>query len=128
MAEVHNKRNSKLQAEYNHNAKRLTAGQERRKEIGRQCVKVIRLTDSHKVPALVEGSVLQPKPGRGELLVRVCAAGMTPTELLWYPTSHSKNGEKRSRAIPGHEFSGIIVALGEHRGWPQCRRRGIRHE
>jgi len=75
-------------------------------------VKVI-LTDSNESPAVVEESVLQPTTGHRELLVRVCAAGMTPTELLWYPTSHSKSGEKRSRAIPGHEFSGIIVALGE---------------
>ena len=38
---------------------------------------------------------------------------MTPTELLWYPTRHNKDGEKRSRAVPGHEFSGVIAAVGE---------------
>lgn len=27
-----------------------------------------------------------PRPGPGEVLVRVCAAAVTPTELLWVPT------------------------------------------
>ena len=62
---------------------------------------------------LIEANVPQPEPGRGELLVRVYAAGVTPTELLWYPTTHAKNGERRSRAVPGHEFSGVIAAVGE---------------
>ncbi len=71
------------------------------------------LSDSAQSPMLVEEQVPQPQPQRGELLVRVYAAGVTPTELLWYPTTHSKNGEQRSRAVPGHEFSGVIAAVGE---------------
>jgi NADPH:quinone reductase-like Zn-dependent oxidoreductase len=74
-------------------------------------VKVMRLNDSAQRPALVEEEVAQPQPGRGEVLVRVYAAGVTPTEILWYPTSHSKTGEQRNRAIPGHEFSGVVAAL-----------------
>src|ERR671936_420474 len=70
------------------------------------------LSDSAQAPVLIEENVPQPQPQRGELLVRVYAAGVTPTELLWYPTTHSKNGERRSRAIPGHEFSGVIAAVG----------------
>jgi hypothetical protein len=31
---------------------------------------------------------------------------------LWYPTTHNKDGEKRTRAIPGYEFSGVIAAVG----------------
>jgi NADPH:quinone reductase-like Zn-dependent oxidoreductase len=73
----------------------------------------MRLSDSADGPVLIEEDVPQPQPGRGELLVRVYAAGVTPTELLWYPTTHAKNGERRSRAIPGHEFSGVIAAVGE---------------
>jgi len=46
-------------------------------------------------------------------LVEVRAAGVTPTELLWYPTSFTKTGEAREHAVPGHEFSGVISALGE---------------
>jgi len=74
-------------------------------------MRVMRLTDS--AGPLVEADVPQPKPGRGEVLVRVYAAGVTPTELGWYPTSHGRNGEGRTRAIPAHEFSGVIAALGK---------------
>src|SRR5574341_845568 len=76
-------------------------------------MRIMRLSNSEQPPVLVEENVPQPQPGRGELLVRVYAARVTPTELLWYPTTHSKNGERRSRAVPGHEFSGVIAAVGE---------------
>ena len=77
-------------------------------------MKAMRLCDSAGLPVLVEEIVPKPRPGRGELLVRVYAAGVTSKELLWYPTTHNKNGEKRSRAVPGHEFSGVIAAVGEN--------------
>jgi NADPH:quinone reductase-like Zn-dependent oxidoreductase len=73
----------------------------------------MRLSDAADGPVLIEENVPQPQPGRGELLIHVYAAGVTPTELLWYPTTHAKNGERRSRAVPGHEFSGVIAAVGE---------------
>jgi len=76
-------------------------------------MKTMRLSDSAQPPVLVEETVPQPQPRRGELLVRVYAAGVTPTELLWYPTTHSKTGERRSHAVPGHEFSGVIAAVGD---------------
>src|SRR5918996_1158538 len=72
----------------------------------------MRLSESTHAPVLMEEHVPQPQPQRGELLVRVYAAGVTPTELLWYPTTHTKDGERRRRAIPGHEFSGVIAAVG----------------
>lgn len=76
-------------------------------------MKVMRFSDSAQSAALVEETIPQPQPRRGELLVRVCSVGVTPTEVLWYPTTHQKNGETRSRAIPGHEFAGVIAAVGE---------------
>jgi NADPH:quinone reductase-like Zn-dependent oxidoreductase len=76
-------------------------------------MKTMRLSDSGQLSLLVEEDVPLPQPGRDELLIRVYAAGVTPTELLWYPTTHSKNGERRSHAVPGHEFSGVIAAVGE---------------
>jgi NADPH:quinone reductase-like Zn-dependent oxidoreductase len=79
-------------------------------------MKAMRLSDSAELPVLVEENVPQPKPGRGELLVRVHAAGVTSKELLWYPTTHNQNGERRRGAIPGHEFSGIIEAFGDDAG------------
>jgi NADPH:quinone reductase-like Zn-dependent oxidoreductase len=54
----------------------------------------------------------EPAPAPNQVLVQVYAAGVTPTELLWYPTSHHKDGSARTGAIPGHEFSGVISALG----------------
>ena len=62
---------------------------------------------------LIESDVPQPVPREGEVLIRVRAAGVTPTELIWYPTSHTKSGAKRTRAIPSHEFSGEIAETGE---------------
>ena len=76
-------------------------------------MRTMRLSDSGQLSVLVGQDGPLPQPGRDELLVRVYAAGVTPTELLWYPTTHSKNGESRSHAVPGHEFSGVIVAVGE---------------
>jgi NADPH:quinone reductase-like Zn-dependent oxidoreductase len=57
--------------------------------------------------------VPKPSPQRGEVLIEVHAAGVTPTELLWDPTTHNKDGTLRRGAIPGHEFSGIVVETGE---------------
>jgi NADPH:quinone reductase-like Zn-dependent oxidoreductase len=76
-------------------------------------MKAMRLADSGAAPTLIEEDIPRPLPGRGELLIRVYAAGVTSNELLWYPTTHDKNGEIRRRAVPGHEFSGVVAALGE---------------
>ncbi len=56
----------------------------------------------------------QPPPGKGEVLVRVHAAGVIHTELSWVPTWTTQAGEPRPLpVIPGHEFSGEIAALGD---------------
>ena len=60
---------------------------------------------------LVEAN--RPKPAPGQILIEVHAAGVTPTELNWYPSTHTSSGQARLRAIPCHEFSGIVAALGE---------------
>lgn len=55
----------------------------------------------------------RPGPKAGEVLVRVHAAGVTPTELTWVPTWTTREGTPRSfPVIPGHEFSGEVTALG----------------
>lgn len=56
--------------------------------------------------------VPRPKPGPGEVLVRVRAAGVTATELIWSPTTHTKDGAPRTNAIPAHEFSGVVNEVG----------------
>jgi NADPH:quinone reductase-like Zn-dependent oxidoreductase len=63
--------------------------------------------------ALVYGAVTMPGAGEGEIVVRVRAAAVTPTELLWMPTWTTRAGKPRPfPIIPGHEFSGEVHALG----------------
>ena len=76
-------------------------------------MKAMCLADSGATAVMVEANVQQPQPGRGELLIQVHAAGVTSKELLWYPTTHKKSGERRNRAVPGHEFSGVVAAVGK---------------
>src|SRR5947209_7917746 len=68
--------------------------------------------DSRPVPGLVSAEAETLQPERGQVLIRVHAVGVTGTELLWQPTTHTKSGENRRHAIPGHEFSGTIAAVG----------------
>jgi len=65
-------------------------------------------------PVLIAIELPQPEPGEGELLIRVRAVGVTHSELNWYPTTHAKDGTPRKGAVPGHEFSGVIAALGKN--------------
>jgi NADPH:quinone reductase-like Zn-dependent oxidoreductase len=76
-------------------------------------VRVSRVADPRQRSPLMQEEVPQPQPGSGELLIRVCAAGVIPTELSWYPTSYRKSGEARTGAVPCHEFSGVVAALGD---------------
>jgi NADPH:quinone reductase-like Zn-dependent oxidoreductase len=73
-------------------------------------VRAIQLERSLPAPLLVRTNASQPEPGPGEALIRVHAAAVTPTELTWYPTTHTKSGDPRVGAIPGHEFSGEVVS------------------
>lgn len=75
-------------------------------------MKVMRL-GSTAAPQLVEATLPDPQPGPGQVLIRVCAAGVIHTELEWYPTTHTQSGESRTGAVPSHEFAGNIAALGE---------------
>jgi NADPH:quinone reductase-like Zn-dependent oxidoreductase len=76
-------------------------------------MKALRVHHQGDPSSLVIEEVPQPQPSAGELLVRVYAAGVTPSELGWYPTSHTSAGADRTLPIPGHEFSGVVEALGE---------------
>jgi NADPH:quinone reductase-like Zn-dependent oxidoreductase len=76
-------------------------------------MKVWRYNDSPQSPGLFEAKIEPPKPRPGEIVIQVHAVGITPTELLWYPTTHDQSGNERRHAIPGHEFSGVITACDE---------------
>src|ERR1044072_163697 len=65
----------------------------------------------------VYGDVPRPAPAPGEVLVRVHATSIMPTELGWRTTWETEAG--KPRALPlilGHEFSGIVAELGENVG------------
>jgi NADPH:quinone reductase-like Zn-dependent oxidoreductase len=74
----------------------------------------MQVNNSAQGPALIATEVPRPRPGEGEMLISVRAAGVTPTELLWYPTTQTKEGAPRKGAVPGHEFSGVIAELGKN--------------
>jgi NADPH:quinone reductase-like Zn-dependent oxidoreductase len=76
-------------------------------------MKAIQLqTFEGKSALMIQANVPLPVPADNQVLVRVHAVGVTPAELQWYPTSHTKSGERREHAILGHEFSGAIAGLG----------------
>jgi NADPH:quinone reductase-like Zn-dependent oxidoreductase len=64
--------------------------------------------------ALRAAELPQPLPAAGEVLIRVHAAGVTPTELGWFPTTQRQDGSPRKGAVPGHEFSGVVAGLGQN--------------
>jgi NADPH:quinone reductase-like Zn-dependent oxidoreductase len=76
-------------------------------------VKAMQINKADHGPVLILAELQKPEPGLGEILIHVHAAGVTPTELLWYTTTHTKSGTPRTRAVPGHEFSGVITAIGK---------------
>src|SRR4051794_23312098 len=53
-----------------------------------------------------------PTPGIGDVVVRVHAASFTPTELGWPSMWVDRAGRDRRPAIPSHEVSGVVTALG----------------
>jgi NADPH:quinone reductase-like Zn-dependent oxidoreductase len=53
-----------------------------------------------------------PTVSIGDVLVRVHAASFTPTELNWPSTWVDRSGKDRWPVVPGHEVSGVVVALG----------------
>ncbi len=54
-----------------------------------------------------------PEIGRGDVLVRVRATGITPAELTWDETYRNADGTPRIPGIPGHEVSGIVERMAE---------------
>ena len=75
-------------------------------------MKAMVLEDATPSRRLILREITVPAPGRGEVLVRVHASGVTPTELVWYPTTHTKAGAARRHVVPGHEFSGVVATVG----------------
>ncbi|MGI8570119.1 MAG: NADP-dependent oxidoreductase [Methylocella sp.] len=74
-------------------------------------MKAIRIHGRGGPEQLIYEEVPKPSPKRGEALVEVMAAGVTPTELSW-SSAYATRDEAELPAIPGHEFSGIVEAVG----------------
>lgn len=54
----------------------------------------------------------QPRPGRGEVLVRVHAAAMNPKDVLVRKGKFSRVTGRRFPKVPGYDFAGEVEALG----------------
>lgn len=74
-------------------------------------MRIIRVANQGTSQTLIADEAPRPQPGRGEVLIKVAAAGVILAELSWYPTSHQKTGEPRVGAVPGHEFSGLVAGV-----------------
>jgi threonine 3-dehydrogenase len=55
----------------------------------------------------------EPTPARGEAKVRVLRTGICGTDLHIESWDHWAAGAIRPPLVPGHEFSGVVVELGE---------------
>src|SRR4051812_40174673 len=75
-------------------------------------VKAIRLHARGGPERMVYEDAPLPDPAAGEALLRVYAAGITPTELTWSETYRTPDGHERLPTIPGHDVSGVVEALG----------------
>jgi len=53
-----------------------------------------------------------PQPLAGDVVARVRAVGITPTELTWNSTWTDSAGKDRKPAVPGFEFSGVVEKMG----------------
>jgi NADPH:quinone reductase-like Zn-dependent oxidoreductase len=74
-------------------------------------MKAIRLHEPVGIAGLKYEDAPDPVPAVGDVLVKVHACGITPTELDW-PLWTDPLGHKRDYIIPAHEFSGVVVAMG----------------
>jgi NADPH:quinone reductase-like Zn-dependent oxidoreductase len=76
-------------------------------------MKAIYLEKKAGSESLISGEVPRPNPKAGEVLVKVAATAVMPTELQWKPTFHQPSGEPRPFPIVlSHEFSGVVESVG----------------
>lgn len=75
-------------------------------------MKAVRLHGRGGPAQLVYEDAPQPQPGPGEALARVGASGVIANELKWDETYQTVTGAPRLFPIPGHDLSGVVVAVG----------------
>jgi len=80
-------------------------------------MKAIYLEKNGGAESLVADELPRPEPNPGEVLVKVHATAVMPTELNWFPTFHLPTGEPRPfPIILSHEFSGVVESAGAEAG------------
>ena len=78
-----------------------------------QTMKAIYLERKAGVEALVAGEIRRPSPKENEVLVKVRATAVMPTELEWLTTFNLPFGEPRAfPVVLSHEFSGVVASVG----------------
>ena len=78
-----------------------------------ETMKAIYLDRKAGTEALAAGEIPRPKPQAGEVLVKVHATSVMPTELQWFTTFNLPFGEPRPYPIVlSHEFSGVVESVG----------------
>jgi NADPH:quinone reductase-like Zn-dependent oxidoreductase len=76
-------------------------------------MKAIRLHQMNGPQSILYEDAPKPIPKDHQVLVQVYATAITPTEFDWYPTFHTPEGGMRPfPIILGHEFSGVVEAVG----------------
>jgi len=75
-------------------------------------MKAIRMHIRAGPEALVFEDTSTPEPGSGEVLVRVRAAGITPTEFTWNSTFTTKDKRNRLPIVPAFEVAGTVEKMG----------------
>lgn len=75
-------------------------------------MRAIRLHGRGGAEDLIYEVVPKPRPSEGEVLIRVYATGITPTELTWSSGWRTREGKDRLPAVPGYEPSGVVAEIG----------------
>jgi len=76
-------------------------------------MRAIRLNQIGGTESLLYEDAPKPSPKDNQVLIQVYATAITPTEFTWYPTFHTPEGGTRLfPIILGHEFSGVVDAIG----------------
>lgn len=76
-------------------------------------MKAVYLARKGDAESLIAGEIPRSNPDAGQVLVRVHATAIMPTEFQWSPTFQTQSGDPRPFPIVlGHEFSGTIAQVG----------------
>jgi NADPH:quinone reductase-like Zn-dependent oxidoreductase len=75
-------------------------------------MKAVRMHSRGGPEGLVYEDVPTPAVGPGEALIRVFAAGVTPTEFTWNSTFTTRGKETRLPIIPAFDVAGIVEKIG----------------